>query len=185
MENVIKKILSPKRFEHSMAVAELACEMAEYLGADSEKAYLAGVVHDIAKEKKTDELLTICQTAGVELSEVEIKNPALLHAPAGAALLEEYGIDDEEIKNAVRYHTVARAGMTLLERIIYFADMTEPSRVYKEVEELRAMWRVDFEKAFLTALRYSLIWNLEKGRLVHEGTLRAWNSTLSERNEHV
>ena len=71
--------------------------------------------------------------------------------------------------------------MTLLEKIIYFADMTEPNRVYKEVEELRALAESDFEAAFAKAIEYSLVWNIQKGRLIHPGTLDAWNSILLER----
>lgn len=181
MENIVKQLLSEKRYVHTMAVANLARHMAEKLGADPERAYLAGVVHDIAKEKPVSELLEICKKNNIALTSVELANPVLLHAPAGAAILKDYGICDSEIENAVRYHTVGRANMTLLEKIIYFADMTEPNRVYKEVDELRALANSDFDAAFAKAIEYSLIWNLQKGRLIHPGTLDAWNSILLER----
>ena len=164
-----------------MAVAELARDMAERLGEDPERAYLAGIVHDIAKEKPVAELMEICEKNKITLTPIEIANPVLIHAPAGAVILKDYGICDEKIENAVRYHTVGRANMTLLEKIIYFADMTEPNRVYKEVEELRSLSETDFDAAFEKAIEYSLIWNIQKGRLIHPGTLDAWNSILLER----
>ena len=178
MEKIIRELLSEKRYNHSMAVAELARDLAHRLGEDPEKACLAGVVHDIAKEESHTRLLEICEKNGISLTSVEKANPSLLHAPAGAAMLPDYGINDLEIQNAVRYHTVARADMTNLEKIIYLADMIEPSRDYKEVNELRQLARTDFNEAFRRALKYSIIWNLEKGRLIHEGTLQAWNSLL-------
>ncbi len=181
MENKIKQLLSEKRYVHSMAVASLARDLANSLGEDGKRAYLAGVVHDIAKEKPIPELIQICEDNNIPLTPVELANPVLIHAPAGAAILKDYGICDTQIENAVRYHTVGRADMTLIEKIIYFADMTEPNRVYKEVEELRALAKTDFDAAFAKAIEYSLIWNIEKGRLIHPGTLEAWNSILLER----
>lgn len=181
MENIVKQLLSEKRYIHTMAVANLARDLANHLGADAERAYLAGVVHDIAKEKPTLELLEICEKNNIVLTPIELANPVLIHAPAGAALIKDYGICDTQIENAVRYHTVGRANMTLLEKIIYFADMIEPNRVYKEVDELRSLSKTDFDAAFEKAIEYSLIWNIEKGRLIHPGTLDARNSILLER----
>jgi len=182
LEKVVKELLSEKRYEHSMGVARTAKCIAKNLGMDEEKAYLAGVVHDIAKEKPVSEMIRLCDEGKVHADEIELKNVALLHAPAGAAMLEKFGITDSDIKNAVRYHTVGRAGMSQLEKIIYLSDMIEPSRSYPEVYELRELCEVDFEKSFETALKYSIEWNLKKGSLIHEGTLRAWNDALGRRN---
>lgn len=179
MEDIIKDLLTKKRYEHSMGVAVMAKELAERLGADPDKAYLAGVVHDIAKELNPSELYDYCERNGIEISQIEKNNPQLLHAPAGARMLRSYGICDDDIENAVRYHTVGREGMSLLERIIYLADMLEPSRSFEGVEELRELCDKDFEAAFLMTLRRSIEWNLEKGCLIHEGTLKAWNDRIS------
>lgn len=183
MENIIKQRLSEKRFNHSIGVADTAKKIAEKIGADPEKAYVAGLVHDVAKEMPFEEMINVCKKGAVEPDRMELQNKSLLHAPAGAAILEGLGITDTDIKNAVRYHTVGRYGMSLLEKIIYLADMIEPSRVYPEVEILREMAEEDFHKAFANALKFSIMWNMEKGRVVHEGTLRAWNGITEERNE--
>lgn len=178
MEDIIKGILGEKRYIHSVGVAETARKIAKGLCTDSEKAYLAGLVHDIAKEMKGEELLTYCREHSIELNSVESKNLQLLHGPVGAEMIKDYDITDFDIVNAVRYHTVGRAGMSVLEKIIYLADMIEPSRQYEGVEKLRNLCREDFDKAFAEALRQSLIWNLEKGRLIHTGTLDAWNDVI-------
>ena len=178
MNEIVKNILSEKRYIHTLGVAETAKKLAEKLGVNPEKAYLAGMVHDIAKEMPVSEMLDFCNKHGIELSGVERNNPALLHAPVGAVLIKDYGIDDPEISDAVKYHTVGRAEMSLLEKIIYLSDMIEPSRNYKEVEMLRNLCEEDFYKAFEEALRQSMIWNLQKGCLIHEGTLHAWNNII-------
>ena len=183
MENIIKQRLSEKRFLHSMGVAKTARTIAEKIGADADKAYLAGLVHDVAKEMSFEEMINVCKKGEVVPDRIELQNKALLHAPAGAALLESLGITDADIKNAVRFHTVGRCGMSLLEKIIYLADMIEPSRQYPEVEALREMAEEDFYMAFVNALKFSIIWNMEKGRVVHEGTLHAYNEITEERNE--
>lgn len=183
LENIIRQRLSEKRFKHSIGVAETAKAYAKILGTDTQKAYMAGLVHDIAKEMPFDEMIELCKQGGIEPDREELKNKALLHAPAGAAILESLGIKDRDIKNAVRYHTVARRGMSILEKIIYLADMLEPSRDYPEVNMLRETAYKDFNKAFCDALKFSIIWNMEKGRVVHEGTLHAYNEITEERNE--
>ncbi len=183
LENIIKQRLSEKRFKHSIGVAETAKAYAHMLGVDAQKAYMAGLVHDAAKEMPFDEMLDICKKGNVMPDSEELKNKALLHAPAGAAMLEDLGIKDEDIKNAVRYHTVGRRGMSNLEKIIYLADMLEPSRDYPEADMLREKVRRSFDEAFRDALKFSIIWNMEKGRVVHEGTLHAYNEITEERNE--
>lgn len=183
LENIIKQRLSEKRFKHSIGVAETAKAYAKMLGVNTQKAYLAGLVHDIAKEMPFDQMLDACKQGGIEPDREELKNKALLHAPAGAAILKSLGIEDDDIKNAVRYHTVGRRGMSILEKIIYLADMLEPSRDYPEVNLLREKVSQNFDEAFRDALRFSIVWNMEKGRVVHEGTLHAYNEITEERNE--
>lgn len=178
MKETIKKLLSEKRFVHCCGVAELSKDLAKNLGVDPQKAYLAGLVHDIAKEKNLDEMIYLCDKFGVETDSLERTCTALMHAPAGAAILPQYGITDSDIINAVRYHTVGRYGMSPLEKIIYLADMAEPSRVYDGAETLRRLLKADFEAAFAEALRRSVVWNMEKGNAVHPGSLSAWNELI-------
>lgn len=165
-----------------MQVAKLAQQMAQRLGADSQKAYLAGVLHDIAKEMPVAELLDICKTKGIKLSVAEENNIALLHAPVGACIIKDFGVNDAEVIDAVRYHTVGRAGMSLLEKIIYLADMIEPGRSFPEAAEIRAIWEDDFDEAFTRALKYSILWNVSEDKLMDKGTVDAFNDMILERN---
>ncbi len=180
----VKKELSKKRYEHCLGVANLARELALKLGEDGEKAYTAGMLHDIAKELSSDTMFELCEKYGIIPDDVEKKNPGLLHGPVGAEILRENGVRDTDILNAVRYHTVGRAEMSTLEKIIYLADMVEPSRTYPEAVRLRQLARSDFDEAFLRCLMYTTEYNMKKYRLIHVSTIEAWNSELMRRDKY-
>lgn len=178
-KEILKSMLDEKRFNHSVGVSITAKEMAARFGADLYKAELAGLIHDCAKNIPYEDLEATCESFGYTPDEIELKNPGLIHAPLGAKLITVlFGIEDEEIKNAVRRHTVAGKGMTKLDKIIYLADMIEPSRRYTEVEELRELAEENLDKAYLRALDYSLMFNISKGVLIHPNTLYARNEMI-------
>ncbi len=178
-KEVLKRMLGEKRYNHSLGVSIEAKELAALHGGDLYRAELAGLIHDCAKDIPYDEVFKVCERFGYEPDETELKNPGLIHAPLGAVMIKAlFGIDDEEICRAVKRHTVADKGMTKLDKIIYLADMTEPSRNYREVCELRALSRENLDKAFLKALDYSLIFNISKGVLIHPNTLYARNEII-------
>ena len=178
----LRSMLDEKRFNHSIGVSVTAGEMAQRFGVDVYKAELSGLVHDCAKNIPYDELKTVCEKFGYIPDEIELKNPGLIHAPLGALMLKSlFGIDDIEVQNAVKRHTVGGKGMTKLDKIIYLADMIEPSRKYPEVDELRDLAQQDIDKAFRKALDYSLIFNISKGVLIHPDTLYARNELIETR----
>lgn len=180
IEKKLKTVLDEKRYKHSLNVADEAVRLAELHGGDKEKAYLAGLVHDCAKcIPYSDAIKTGC-----ELDRETLACPGVVHAPVGAYIAEhEYGITDVEILDAIRYHTVAREGMTLLDKIIYLADMTEPYRDFSGVEKLRHLSEENIDLAFCEALRRSLQFNIEKGNIMHPNTLYAWNE-MCIKNKH-
>lgn len=176
IEQRIKRALDKKRYEHSLGVANEAREMALRLGADEDKAYLAGLLHDCAKCMSMEEYKALSLKYNVELDDITLNCPPVIHAPIGAAVAEyEYNITDSEILDAIRYHTVARENMTLLDKIIYLADMTEPGRDFDGVDEIRALAALDILNAYKRAVARSLIYNISKGKTVHPNTLYAWN----------
>ncbi len=121
----LKNNLDKERFEHSLGVAETAMELAERFGLDQEKAYLCGLIHDCAKCFTDHELKnTICNCK--DLCDGELVNPKTYHAPAGAILAkEEFGICDDEILSATRWHTLGKIEMSDFEKIIFIADKIE------------------------------------------------------------
>lgn len=130
--------LTAEKYVHSLGTAQAAREIAKKCGYDEEKAYFAGLVHDCAKNLSHEELLALIERAPFELQEGETCNGKILHAPAGAVFArEKFGIEDEEILSAVRWHTLGRVGMTDLEKIIFLADKIEPETRGREAYEER------------------------------------------------
>ncbi len=122
-------VLKKSRFQHSIGVQEVACDLAAIYGYDVEKAGLAGLLHDCAKNLSDQELLDNCKENNITVSEMEERSPYLLHGKVGAVLAEsKYEVKDEEILNSIRYHTTGRPNMTLLDKIIFTADYIEPYR---------------------------------------------------------
>lgn len=126
----MEKILEPRRYEHTLSVAYTAANLAAVHGADIEKALVAGILHDCAKCMSHKKQITLCDKYHVQLSQIEKEeNSPLLHAKAGMVLAkEEYEVEDEDILNAICYHTTGRPQMSMLEKIIYIADYIEPGR---------------------------------------------------------
>lgn len=175
----LKMNLSEKRFLHTLGVAETAEDLARRWGADCAKAFLAGLVHDCAKEIPFADTVKLLKNSGYKLTELEKSTSGILHAPLGAVLAEEiFGIDDPVVLNAVRYHTTGRAGMTILEKIIYIADFIEPNRNYKESDEVRELAKTDLDRAALKETDMVIKFTVDKGRTLHTDTIHTRNYLL-------
>lgn len=184
MTEELKNRLDEKRYLHSLGVANLATELAKRFGENPDKAYIAGILHDCAKNIPEDEAKKLCEEFKIELNEVEKRNPALIHAPLGAEIAKrDFGVLDTDIYNAIKNHTVGREGMSILEKIIYVADMAEESRSFYGVVDIREALLEDLDKAVLMALKFSLKFNLERGNLIHTATIDAYNDIKIRREE--
>lgn len=182
IKNKLRNSLSERRYVHSLGVADEAKRLAALYGADEEKAYLAGLLHDCAKE--TDEPVKRCRDFGVELDDIMKRNKGLIHGPLGAEIARaDFGIDDEEILGAIRWHTVGKAGMTLLEKIIYIADMTEKNRDFEGVEELREAVNSDLDEAILLSITQHLKVLEKRGALIHPNTILLRNDLILNKGE--
>ena len=173
IEYKLKKELDRQRFEHTLGVEQTAREMARVFGEDEEKAALAGLLHDCAKCMPLSQMVKAAKREDVDPVMKESK--ALMHAVAGRCVAQEiYGVQDEDVLGAIRWHTTGHANMTRLEKIIYLADMIEPNRkIYPGLEELRAQCMQDLDGAMHTALRQSLEHVKEQGKTLHPDTLAA------------
>lgn len=175
--------LSKKRYTHSLGVAEEAVRLARHYGADEEKAYLAGLVHDVAKEIPADDAIERLEKKyGAELDAVTKNTFKLLHGVLGTYVIQsEFEIDDAEIIDAVRYHTTAKADMSLLTKIIYMADYIEPNRDFDGVEELRILAYENLDRAIMVGIEFTLSELIEKGSMLHLDTVNAYNYLLLQR----
>lgn len=182
-KDIIRARLTPQRYEHSLAVAAEAKRLALKWGADPDKAYTAGLLHDILKNTKSQLQLQILQDFDILLDTVEEKTPKLWHAKCGAAFIERVlGIDDKEILTAVRYHTTGRAGMGALERVLFLADFTSADRDYDDVDVMRRLVDEDPDEAMMYALGYTIRELTEKNAPIHPDTIGAYNEVALKRS---
>ena len=171
----LSEILTEHRYVHSIGVMETAKEMAERFGVDKDKAVLAGLLHDCAKQIDKDTQLKMCEERNLPLDEVKRENKGLLHAELGADLARtDYGIDDPEILNAIKYHTLGKTDMSDLEKILYLADITEPNRKdFDGLAQLRDLCKKDLNEAILYGLELTIAHIAHKGRILHNQTIEA------------
>nr|WP_314806634.1 bis(5'-nucleosyl)-tetraphosphatase (symmetrical) YqeK [uncultured Selenomonas sp.] len=182
MRAILEQQLTPSRYRHSLGVAETAVAIARRFGMNEERARVAGLLHDCGRVYKTDDLLKEARQRGIPIGKIESAMPLLLHAYIGAYLIYEvYGVNDAVIAQAVWRHTVGGANMTALDKIIYYADMIEPSRDYPEVERLRELSRTaSLDEMMLVGLTESILFVAQKGGLIHPDTITARNELLLE-----
>lgn len=175
-KSILQKRLTPKRYHHSLCVADEAVRLAEKYGGNKEKAYLAGLLHDITKNATEQEHLHIFQEFGIMLNDVEKNAEKLWHAVSGAAYIEHIlGINDYEIITAVRYHTTARADMSQLEKLLYLADFTSSDRDYDDIDIMREKVEISMEAALDYALSYTINDLVSRGKPLHIDTINAYN----------
>lgn len=136
----LKNNLNDQRYLHTLGTAECAKELAKKFGLDSEKAYLAGLLHDCAKCFSNEKLLDIIHQH-LNVEECEMLNYKTLHAPVSAYIAEkEFQVNDKEILSAIRWHTLGKLDMTNFEKIVFLADKIEPNTRDKEYSnEIKAL----------------------------------------------
>ena len=179
LKSILEKRLNEKRYFHSLCVADEAKCLAEKYGGDTEKCYLAGLLHDITKNAGDEEHLQIFETFGIILSDVEKNAKKLWHAMSGEAYIKYIlSIKDDEILDAVRYHTTAKADMSLTAKILYLADFTSRDRDYEDVDEIRRLVDISLDDAFIYALEYSITDLVSQSRAIHPDTVAAYNETV-------
>ncbi|NSL50258.1 bis(5'-nucleosyl)-tetraphosphatase (symmetrical) YqeK [Calidifontibacillus erzurumensis] len=177
---IVKKQLTDKRYEHTIGVMETSIQLAKKYGADVKKAELAAIFHDYAKFRPKEEMekIIISQKLPSQLLDYHSE---LWHAPVGAYLVkEEAGIDDEEILQAIRYHTTGNKDMTLLDKIVFLADYIEPGRKFPGVDHVRELSQQSLDKAVIQALKNTIKFLLDKNQLIYPDTLETYNSLMKK-----
>lgn len=175
LRQMVMPYLKENRIAHVTGVESQAVMLAMRWGADPDTAAIAGILHDITKAQSKEKQLKLCEKYGIILENAERENPALLHARTGAALAKErFGISDE-IYSAIRWHTTGKPDMSTLEKIIYLADYTEPTRDFEGVEELRELSFEDLDRAMALGLEMSIEDLTERGKPIFHDTMDAYN----------
>lgn len=177
--DILSYKLDEARYKHSLAVAKRARQLARKYGCDQEKAYTAGLLHDITKNATKEEHFEIFNANGVVLNDVEKKSKKLWHAISGAEFVRcELGITDREIYDAIRYHTTAKADMSLLSKVVFLADFTSEDRKYSDVDIMRMLADTDVDMAMKYAIAYNVNVLVNDKRAVHLDALEAYNEII-------
>lgn len=189
MQEKLRGMLTEKRFRHSLGVMGSAAHMAKIFGASEEKARIAGLLHDCAKDIDKAKMPDMCDALGVELDPVKREQRSLIHADLGAKLAQtEFGITDPDIIAAIRSHTLGHPQMSVLEKILYIADFVEPNRKdFPGLSELRELAELDLDLAMLAAVNSSIRYVKSQNKVLHEQSLQtqAYYTQLAAKKEKV
>lgn len=176
----VREQMPERRWVHTQGVMETAVILAKRYGADPVKAELAAILHDVAKFWKVDKMEAAIREEG-EFVDVLNYDKELWHAHAGAYVSRrDYGIEDEEVLGAIRYHTSGREGMALLERIVWLADLIEPGRDFPGVDAIRGLAEQDLNGALVAGFDTTLGFLVEKKEKNIPLTVLARNDLLAE-----
>ena len=177
--NKLKADLSKSRYEHSINVMSSAIELAKCYGLDEDKAAIAGLFHDCAKYESLDKARRMLKKYKLEDNEDLKNSKQLIHSYLGPFVaMDEYNITDNEILSAIKYHTTLNSQPTLLEKVIYMADVIEVGRYFEGIEEIRDLAFKDLDKAVLMSLEFTIVDLIRKRRYIVTDTLDARNHFL-------
>ncbi|MGM0844167.1 MAG: bis(5'-nucleosyl)-tetraphosphatase (symmetrical) YqeK [Bacillota bacterium] len=175
---LVKAQLTEHRYHHTLGVVETAIDLAQRYNVDQYKAEMAAIFHDYAKFRPKEEMKEIIETKGMDKRLLEY-NAELWHAPVGAFLVKkEAGVMDEEILDAIRFHTSGRPGMTMLEKVIYLADYIEPGRHFPGVDEVRELAKDNLEQALIISIRNTIMFLMKKNQAVFPDTFHTFNELV-------
>ena len=173
-EDMVRRTLSPKRFQHTMNVKNLAVRMAQHYGVDTEKAALAAILHDSAKELPRTELLQIMQDNAIIKKGTQNRPEPVWHGICAAILAKtQWNVQDEEILSAIACHTTGKENMSKLDKILFLADMTSAERNYPGVEELRSLEMRNLDKAMIQALKMTISFVEQKNAIADPESAKA------------
>lgn len=161
----LEGLLSEKRYKHSLSVAAVAMELANIYGIDKDKAYLAGMVHDIAKEFSDEENDYYIEKYNLPKVEEEYKR--IIHSYVGAVYLKEKYNMDDDICGAVSVHTTGSLNMSMLDKIVFVSDKIEPGKDYPGIDEERKLAKEDIDKCVILCLENNYRKLLSKGKRMH------------------
>ncbi|MGP1442081.1 MAG: bis(5'-nucleosyl)-tetraphosphatase (symmetrical) YqeK [Anaerovoracaceae bacterium] len=172
LDDYVKIRLTEKRYKHTLGVLETAKGLAERYGVDMHKAEIAAIFHDACKNFDIEEMNMLVEQ--YEIGDIYIDKPQLAHSKLAAAILKDkFEVYDEDILNAISYHTTGRADMSTLEKIIYVADATEPNRTYPDAKRLNALAYSDLDHVCYEIAERTLERVKLSGLYLDEDTVRA------------
>lgn len=178
-KKIIREKMGERRYIHSVNVSQMALKLAKKYGENEGKAAIAGILHDITKEMPDEFHLKLFKENNIKLDEVEKRAKKLWHAISGPIYIKnELHIDEEDIINAVRYHTTGRKDMSKFEKIIFVADFISEDRKFENAKVMRKLAFEDLDQAAIYGLKVTMEGLLYKSKLVAKDTFEAYNDLL-------
>jgi len=178
----LKGRLQEKRFKHSLGVMNMAERLARKYNVDVEEAKIAGLLHDCAKNMSNQELIEYCKNNGIEIDDIKMQSPGILHADVGADIAKKKFNVSDEVKESILYHTLANETMTDLDKIIYISDLIEEGRDLEGLDKIREMAFIDLDKALVMALEYCMENVKQVGKNIHKQSIDALNAAKKRCN---
>ena len=183
-DDLLKKMLKPERYRHSLGAMETARKLALKWGADADRAQIAGLLHDITKNMPDAEQLEMMKKSGVPLTEEVLACPFIWHSYTSAYYVRDVlGINDGEIFGGIYYHTTGKKGMTLFEKVIYIADLVEPNRTYPDAKRLYDLAFSDLDEVVFESARWCLFRNSRDGGFIFGDTFELYNECVLKRRD--
>lgn len=170
----VKKRLPEPRYNHVLGVLATAVDLAKRFNVPEEKAQVAAILHDVAKFSDHQWMKSVMISQKMDPLLLDY-HAELWHAPVGAYVSSyEFGVNDEDVLNAIRYHTTGRADMSDLEKIIYIADMVEPNRKFTGVDELRQLKEQGLDVMMEACIKHSIEFLVSKNQPVFPDSLKCY-----------
>lgn len=179
----VKERLPANRFTHVLGVVDTAIELAKEFNVSESKAEIAAILHDVAKFSDRDWMKSIIVSEEMDPLLLEY-HAELWHAPVGAYLATtEFGVEDEDVLNAIRYHTTGREAMSDLEKVVYIADLIEPNRKFSGVEELRQLKDRGLDVMMEASVKHSIEFLVSKNQPVFPDSLKCYNYFVQQKGK--
>lgn len=183
----LKKRITEKRYIHTLGVEEKAMELAKKYGIDENLVRVASILHDVAKNMSVQELVEISErNFGDELSKEDLEIIEILHGFVGSLIAKnEFGIENQEILDAIKYHTIGKKELSMIGRIVYIADAIEKNRDYPNVKYLRECVENDLNFGIIEEIRLKVEYLEKCGGKLHRNTLEMKEWLEKERGEEI
>ena len=182
----VRNFLDEKRYEHVKRVTKCAVEMAKIYGVPVEKVEASAWLHDVAKFFNLSVMVDLTRGKYPEVADKMSQSTAVLHGFAGAEFVRQnyelFGIDDEEILDGIKYHTIGCENMSTLAKIIYLADAIEEKRSWEGVEKARELAKTDLDEAIKFEIEEKLKYLLAKDSIIHPNVIKFRNSIIANKS---
>lgn len=182
LEWLQNKDIKAERLMHLLGAEKMAKELAKRFGADEQRASIAALLHDCAKPLPVKKLLKLIEENNIDVTQMELDSEKTLHAPASAFLAQkELGIEDTEILEAIRYHTIGRKEMTLMDKIIFLSDKAE--HLTRDEDFRKKVWRIidktnNLDEAILLCYDKTIRSLMDRKLVINPETIEVYNHLL-------